>query len=155
MSSTTMVLFILCCEAVGILSGVLAGTSNSTWYRKLRKPKWNPPSLLFGPVWTLLYALMAIAAYIVWISPASLFRAVALALFALQLALNFLWTPLFFKLHWLRAASIEIIFLLVTIAASCRVFWAVNHAASILMMPYLLWVGFATALSSKIWRLNR
>ena len=83
---SSVVLFIVGCEAAGALSALLAGTANNSWYRKLKKPGWNPPSWLFGPVWVVLYALMGVAGYIVYAEPASASRSLALVLFALQLS---------------------------------------------------------------------
>lgn len=124
------------------------------WYAALAKPAWNPPSWIFGPVWTLLYVLMAVAAWLVWRAGAGPQRRRALALYGVQLALNAAWTPLFFGLHLLGAALAEILVLWVAIAATMVAFARVSRVAAWLLAPYLAWVGFAAVLTFTIWRLN-
>lgn len=137
--------------AAGI--GSLATTPNiPTWYAGLAKPTWNPPNWLFGPVWTFLYISMAVAAWLVW-RQGGLWQW-ALALFAVQLTLNAAWSWLFFGFHLPGAAFIEVVALLVAIAATTVAFWPKSMAAGILMLPYLAWVAFATVLNFTIWRLN-
>ena len=137
--------------AAGI--GSLATTPNiATWYAGLAKPSWNPPNWIFGPVWTILYISMAVAAWLVW-RQGGLWHW-ALALFAVQLALNAAWSWLFFGFHLPGAAFAEVVALLVAIAATTIAFWQHSLAAGILMLPYLGWVAFATVLNFTIWRLN-
>jgi tryptophan-rich sensory protein len=123
-----------------------------TWYAGLRKPPWNPPNWLFAPVWTVLYALMAVAAWLVW-------RRTGLSwecgLFVLQLALNAAWTWLFFGLKRPALALAEIAVLWLVILATLLAFWSVRPLAGWLLVPYLAWVTFATALTAALWRLNR
>lgn len=121
------------------------------WYAALNKPAWNPPAWLFGPVWTLLYTLMAVAAWLVW-------KRVGfggpLTLYFVQLVLNAAWTPIFFGAHALMPALIVIATLWVAILLTMLSFRRVNRAASELLVPYLAWVTFATYLNFTLWRLN-
>lgn len=125
------------------------------WYSGLDKPPWTPPSWLFGPVWTVLYLMMAVAAWLVWREGGWRKQARALGLFLLQWLLNALWTPLFFGMHRVGLACIEIILLWLVLAATMTSFWRVRKVAGILLVPYLAWVTLATALNFSIWRLNQ
>jgi tryptophan-rich sensory protein len=123
------------------------------WYRALDKPAWSPPPWLFAPVWTLLYATIGIAAWLVDRSrPMS---RVVLGLFALQLALNALWTPIFFGLRRPFAAFVEIVAMWAAILATVVAFARTRLAAGLLLLPYLVWVTFAALLNAAIWRRNR
>lgn len=124
------------------------------WYAALNKPSWNPPSWVFGPVWTSLYAMMAVAAWLVWRRGGFLMRRWALVLFLIQLALNAAWTPLFFGLHLPAVAFFEILLLWVAIAATLIAFFRSNRLAGWLLVPYLAWVSFAAMLNFALWRLN-
>lgn len=125
------------------------------WYRALEKPSFNPPDAIFGPVWTLLYILMVVAAYRVWSADASRARAVALRLWFAQLALNAAWSPLFFGARNPAIALVDIVLLLAAIVAFAVVSRRVDRVATWLMVPYLAWVSFATAINEEIVRLNR
>jgi tryptophan-rich sensory protein len=125
------------------------------WYAALAKPAWNPPNWIFGPVWTVLYVLMAVSAWLVW-RPAGFGGAgAALGLFVFQLALNGLWSYLFFGLHRLDLALFEVVALWATILATAILFWGVNRLAGALLVPYLAWVAFASFLNFTLWSLNR
>jgi benzodiazapine receptor len=124
------------------------------WYASLHKPAWNPPGWLFGPVWTVLYTMMALAAWLVWRRGGFAAHRRPLTLFLLQLALNAAWTPLFFGLHWTGVAFAEMIVLWLAIAATLVVFRSVNRVAAWLLAPYLAWVSFAAVLNFTLWRLN-
>ena len=128
--------------------------STDGWYAGLQKPSWNPPSWLFGPAWSLLYILMAVAAWLVWREGGWKAQGSALRLFLLQWFLNALWTPLFFGLHRPGLAFAEIILLWLAIAATLWSFWRVRKLAGLLLVPYLAWVTFASVLNFTIWRLN-
>jgi translocator protein len=117
------------------------------WYAGLVKPSWNPPSWVFGPAWTTLYTMMAVAAWMVWKKGGWRMQRGALSLFVAQLVLNALWTPLFFGLHWMGVAFVEIVLLWLAIAATLRAFLRVRRAAGLLLVPYLAWVTFAAALN--------
>jgi tryptophan-rich sensory protein len=147
--------------AVPILVGVAgslfttADTLNN-WYAKLNKPAFNPPDWVFGPVWTTLYILMGIAAFLVWQKGLDnkLVR-VALLCFVVQLALNALWTPLFFGLRSPLAGLIDIVLLLSAIDLTTILFLRISKPAAVLLAPYILWVLFATILNASIFLLNR
>lgn len=128
--------------------------STGGWYAELAKPIWNPPGWLFGPAWTVLYAMIAVAAWRVWLQGGWSRQKAALRLYILQWALNALWTPLFFGLHQPGWALAEILVLLTAILATIRVFWRVDRPAGLLLLPYAAWVAFATVLNRTIWRLN-
>lgn len=127
------------------------GSMPGTWYEDLHKPSWNPPAWLFGPAWTLLYTLMAVAAWLVW-KRVGFSR--PLVLYFVQLALNAAWTPIFFGAHQLGWALIEIVVMWVTILLTLLSFRRVNPTAGWLFVPYLVWVSFATCLNFTLWRLN-
>ena len=129
------------------------------WYAALNKPSFNPPNGIFAPVWTLLYALMAIAAWLVWKASAgsaerAALRTAALRIFWLQLFLNFAWSWIFFREHLLAGALLEIVVLWLAIVAATLLFMRVTRLAAWLMLPYVAWVAFATVLNFEIWRLN-
>ena len=124
------------------------------WYAALKKPAWNPPAWIFGPVWTALYATMAVAAWLVWKRGGVHAHRRPLALFLTQLVLNAAWTPLFFGLHWPGFAFAEMVALWLAIAATLAAFWPLSRAAAWLLAPYLAWVSFAAALNFALWRLN-
>ena len=125
------------------------------WYAGLHKPSWNPPSWLFGPVWTLLYVMMAVAAWLVWRRGGWKRRGAALTLFLAQWALNAVWTPLFFGMHRIGWAFAEIIVFWVVLLATVLAFWRVSRAAGGLLVPYLAWVTFAAVLNGTLWSMNR
>jgi tryptophan-rich sensory protein len=131
------------------------------WYRQLRKPAWSPPSWVFGPVWTLLYALMGVAAWLVAGGGGSSAgrgragRGPALAAFGVQLALNAAWTPIFFGLRRPGLALAEILATLGAVAVTVALFLRERTLAGLLLLPYLAWTSFATLLNAAIWRRNR
>lgn len=124
------------------------------WYAALKKPAWNPPGWVFGPVWTALYTMMAVAAWLVWRQGGFTRQHWPLGIFLAQLALNALWTPLFFGLHRPGVAFAEIMFLWLAIAWTIVAFWRENRISACMLMPYLAWVGFAAVLNCTLWRLN-
>ena len=124
------------------------------YYARLEKPSWGPPAWLFGPVWTVLYALMGVAAWLVAGKSGSQSRT-PLRLWTAQLALNAAWTPIFFGLRAPGLALVNIVLLWLTLVATVVAFWSSRKAAGILLIPYLGWVSFATALNFVIWRRNR
>jgi len=131
-----------------------AFVSTDGWYVELAKPAWNPPDWLFGPVWTVLYIMMAVAAWLVWQRGGWKVQRGPLTLYLVQLALNALWTPLFFGLQRPGLAFAEILVLLVAILATIAAFWRVRLIAALLLIPYALWASFATVLNFTLWRLN-
>jgi tryptophan-rich sensory protein len=132
--------------------GAVASVDAASFYAQLSKPSWAPPAWVFGPVWTVLYGLMGIAAWLVWRSPGP--KRAALTLFGAQLVANALWSWLFFAWHRGALAAVEILVLLALIVAMIVAFWRVSRVAALLMVPYLLWVGFASLLTWAVWRSN-
>jgi translocator protein len=124
------------------------------WYASLHKPSWNPPAWIFGPVWTVLYLMMGMAAWLVWREGGWNARQRPLGLFLGQLLLNAIWTPLFFGMHQIGLALIDISVLWLSIAATLIVFWQVRRPAGLLLVPYLAWVSFAAFLNFTLWRMN-
>ena len=125
------------------------------WYAQLRKPAWNPPNWIFGPVWTALYLMMAIAAWLVWKRGGFAAQRRALGLFLLQLFFNALWSPLFFGAHRPGLALVDIGLLWLALLATGLAFWRVRPLAGALLAPYLAWVTFAAALNLALLQLNR
>jgi benzodiazapine receptor len=145
--------FVVGCEAVG-LAGAAVTNPGSDWYRALAKPPFQPPAWVFGPAWTLLYALMGLAAWRVWRRrPAPGVRR-ALGLFAAQLALNAAWSPVFFGAHAIGVALAILVALTALVAWTIVAFRRVDRPAAALMLPYLAWLLFATTLNASILRLN-
>jgi len=124
------------------------------WYASLAKPSWNPPAAVFAPVWTVLYVLMGVAAWLTWRRAGFSGAGTALVLFLVQLGLNALWSYLFFGLHRPDLAFVDIVVLWVVILSVALLFWRQDWRAGALMMPYLGWVGFASFLNFVLWRLN-
>ena len=143
---------VLCFAASAI--GAIASFDAGPFYEQLDRPGWAPPSGAFGPVWTALYLLMAIAAWLVWREPASSGRARALVLFVAQLAVNALWSWLFFRWRTCALAFLDTVLLLLLLVATIAAFWRIRPLAGVLLLPYLGWVGFATALTWAVWRSN-
>lgn len=132
--------------------GAVASVDAASFYAQLSKPSWAPPAGVFGPVWSTLYALMGIAAWLVWRSPGA--RRVALALFGVQLAANALWSWLFFGWRQGGLAAVEVLVLLALIVATVATFWRHSRWAAVLLVPYLLWVSFAAVLTWAVWQTN-
>ncbi|MFO1121730.1 MAG: TspO/MBR family protein [Hyphomicrobiales bacterium] len=144
--------FIVLCLAVGMAAGFATQQSIDDWYVTLIKPSWNPPNWLFAPVWTVLYVMMAVAAWLVWKQPQD--TKGALILFFSQLALNFAWSFLFFGARSPWLGLIGVAFLLTAVAITTVVFWRITRPAGLLFVPYLAWTAFAAFLNLTIWRLN-
>ncbi len=134
--------------------GAIASSNAGGFYQQLVQPAWAPPASWFGPVWTVLYALMAVAAWLVWRQGGFRHAGGALLLFVVQLAVNALWTWLFFSWRLGMLAFVEIILLWLLIVMTMVAFRRVNQTASILLLPYLLWVSFAAALNYALWQAN-
>jgi benzodiazapine receptor len=123
-------------------------------YSQLAKPTWAPPPWLFGPVWTVLYALVAVAAWLVWRRARGATLVVALSLFGTQLIVNALWSWLFFRWRLGLASFLDIVLLWLLVAATGVAFWRVDRTAAGLLVPYLTWVAFAAVLNWTLWRGN-
>jgi translocator protein len=146
-----LVAFIVICFAAAAAGGTATYPRIESWYATLSKPSWTPPGWAFGPVWSLLYTCMAIAAWLVWRQTGA--RG-PLLLFAVQLGLNVAWSWLFFGLKSPVLGFADIILLCVAIAATLVAFWRRSTAAGLLFVPYLAWVTFAAVLNYSIWQLN-
>lgn len=147
-----MVLAVTLPVGLGAITGFATREGpQSSWYKSLRKPSWQPPAYLFGPVWSLLYVLMGIASWRVWKAGG---RGQPLVLYGVQLAMNVAWSFLFFNAKSLKWALVNIVALLGVLAATTASFYKVDPVAGYLMTPYLAWVAFATALTYTIYTSN-
>jgi benzodiazapine receptor len=149
-----LVVSLLIVFGVAFLGSLFTDLSVSTWYPTLIKPSWTPSGATIGMVWTILYTSMGIAAWIVWRRGLVWGRQLPLALHAIQLLLNAGWSALFFGLRSPGLALFEIGVLWIAVLATAAAFWKVSKPAGALMVPYLIWVGFAAVLNVMIWRLN-
>lgn len=143
--------FVTLTLGVGFTASAYTMPSIPTWYAGLDKPGWTPPNWLFGPVWTALYLLMAVAAWRVWMVGGG---GGALAVWAVQLALNFAWSLLFFHLRRVDLALADIFALWLAIVCTIVLFWRIDRPAAWMLVPYLVWVSYATALNASIWSRN-
>ncbi len=134
--------------------GAAASVQAATFYATLAQPSWAPPAAVFGPVWSVLYVLMGIAAWLVWRRGGWAAQRRALTVFVAQLALNALWSWLFFGWHLGAAAMLDIVVLWVLIVVTVAMFWRARPLAGLLLLPYLAWVSFASALNYAVWQLN-
>lgn len=148
-----LIISIIIPQAVGGLGALVTVSSVQSWYQTINKPSFTPPSWVFGPAWTTLYLLMGIALFLIWKSNHPM-KKTALWFFGIQLFLNGIWSPAFFGLESPILGLIVIVPLWIMIVVCIKVFFPINKAASYLMVPYLLWVSFATALNAAIWYLN-
>ena len=129
--------------------------SPAPWYQEIAKPSWTPPGWLFGPVWTALYLMMAIAAWLVWRARASRTMSGAIIIYLVQLALNGWWSYLFFGLRRFGLALADLVAMWILIAIAVVLFWRIRRLAGVLLVPYIAWVTFAGFLNHAIWALNR
>lgn len=143
--------WLLAAFAAGAI-GAVASVDAPSFYAQLNKPAWAPPAGVFGPVWSTLYALMGIAAWLVWRAPGE--KSLALGLFWAQLGANALWSWLFFYWRQGALAAVEVLILLALIAATMAAFWRASRLAALLLVPYFLWVSFASLLTWTVWRGN-
>jgi tryptophan-rich sensory protein len=154
---TKILTVVVTCLVVGYFSGMVTRSAIITWYPTLVKPSFNPPNWIFAPVWSTLYIMIGIAAGLVWdrIESNTALVKKALVIFAIQLALNALWSYLFFGLHNPMLAGIEIVLLWLMILETYTQFSKINKIAGYLFLPYLAWVSFAMVLNASIWWLNK
>jgi benzodiazapine receptor len=152
-----IVVVLMTCLVVGYLSGMVTRDSITTWYPKLVKPSFNPPNWIFAPVWTILYIMMGVAGGMVWNRMEQDAENVkkAFMFFIIQLALNAIWSLLFFYLHNPFLSLIEIVLLWLLIFETYTQFKKIDKVAGMLLVPYLAWVSFAMVLNGSIWWLNR
>jgi tryptophan-rich sensory protein len=149
-----LVAWIGLCLLVGWGGSVFTARSVGDWYAGLNKPSWTPPGAVFAPVWTALYVMMGVAAWLVWRRGGLTAVAVPLVLFGIQLALNVAWSAIFFGLRQPGWAFVEIVALWALILATVIAFRRISPTAGYLLLPYLAWVTFAAALNLAIWRAN-
>ncbi|TDQ06943.1 TspO/MBR family protein [Pedobacter metabolipauper] len=150
-----LIINLLITLSIGAGGAFLTAQSVKTWYPYINKPSFNPPNWVFGPMWTLLYILMAISAYLVWQKRKQIEHLPrTMAIYFIQLVLNLFWSFLFFYSHLLGAAFYEICALLIAIIVNARVFYKIDKTAGLLYIPYILWVSFATLLTYNIFKLN-
>jgi len=151
-----LVVSIVVCQLAGGIGAIFTTPAIPNWYASLNKPSFNPPNTVFFPVWTTLYTLMGIAAFLVWRKGLHERRVrVALGIFVIQLVLNTAWTIIFFGLYSLFGAVIAIVFLWIAILINIVTFWRISKVAGALLIPYILWVSFAGILNISVWMLNR
>lgn len=152
-----LIIAVFVSELAGVIGSVFTIPSISTWYATLVRPTLSPPAWVFGPVWTILFVLMGVSFFLIWkndYSAASKERRKGIILFFIQLGLNTLWSIIFFGLHNPGAAFIEIIFLWLAIFATIITFSKISKPAALLLVPYILWVSFASYLNYAVWMLN-
>ena len=151
----SLIFYIVVCFAVAAIGSLVTFPAVTDWYAGIKKPSWTPPGWLFGPVWTVLYLSMAVAAWLVWQRAGFSGAVLPLSIFAIQLVLNLAWSLIFFGKHNIGLAFVDIVLLWFAIVATIITFGRVNMLASWLLTPYLAWVSFASALNLTIWNLNR
>jgi len=150
-----LIVSILICQAAGLIGSFFTIPAIPTWYAMLKKPSFNPPNWVFGPVWTTLFVMMGVAVFLVWRKGLNTSQVkIALSIFGVQLILNTLWSLLFFGLRSPLAGLIEIWVLWIAITLTLVFFLKISLAAGLLLLPYLAWVSFAAILNLAIWRLN-
>lgn len=141
-----------------LLSAVIAWFGSQfaadNWYLELNKPGWTPPGWIFGPVWTILYILMAVAAWLIWRNDRKITGKLSLKIYLIKMVCNGLWSYLFFGLHQIGLAFLDIIVLLVLLIWVIILFYKEKKSAGIILIPYLIWVSFASVLNLSIWLLN-
>jgi tryptophan-rich sensory protein len=150
----SLVPFILVCFAAGAIGAGATRRSVRNWYPTLHRPVWTPPDWVFAPVWSTLYLMMALSAWLIWRDTPWTVARPALVLFVIQLALNSLWTVLFFGLRSPGIAFAEILLLFTMIVATATAFLTLSFLAAWLLIPYAIWVSFASYLNFRIWQLN-
>jgi len=150
-----LLLFTVLCFAAGAVGSIWTSSSVNTWYARLRKPSFNPPNWIFAPVWSTLYCLMALSAWLFWLAAGWSGARIGLTLFLLQLALNAAWSGVFFGLRRPGTALVEIVLLWIAAVATAFFFRPFSPIAYWFMVPYILWVAFATLINFEVWRLNR
>jgi benzodiazapine receptor len=151
-----IIALMVCFGASGLGALFMSNDAVGNWYEQLQKPSITPPDWVFGPAWTILYIMMSISVFLVWNKGLDHPKVkLAICIFLIQLALNAAWTPMFFGFHLILPALIDIVLLFIAIFITILAFKGISFWASMLLLPYLLWVGFATILNALIWNLNR
>mmetsp|Transcript_34925 Transcript_34925/g.110334 ORF Transcript_34925/g.110334 Transcript_34925/m.110334 type:complete len:164 (-) Transcript_34925:133-624(-) len=155
MSSLGPVPFIAVPLGVGMVQGFRSAKHVKNWYMKLKKPSWNPPNWIFGPMWTAIYSAMGVASWLVFKEGGLAAQSLPLGIYAVNLALNFAWTPLFFNQHKMGLAFADIMALNASTVGCIATFHSASPLASQLMVPYLMWTSFATLLNYNLWQNNK
>ena len=151
-----LVISIVVCQLAGVIGSLFTAPAIPTWYAALNKPPFTPPNWVFGPVWITLYFLMAIAAFLIWKQGLNVLGVkTALLLFVVQLALNGVWSPAFFGMRSPLTGVVVIILLWIVLMTTIMVFFNLSRVAAVLLIPYILWVSYATLLNMSIMILNR
>lgn len=146
--------FVVVCFTAAGIGSLVTNSSVKTWYSQLNRPAWTPPNWIFAPVWTTLYLMMAISAWLVWRGWNWSAARFALVLFGIQLALNILWSVVFFGWRKVGPAFAEILLLWMMIIATTVAFYPLSLLAAWLLLPYVVWVAFASYLNFRIWQMN-
>lgn len=149
-----LIISIIICQSAGIIGSFFTVSSLSSWYQTINKPAFNPPGYIFGPVWITLYLLMGISLYLIWIKKDTANIKFPVILFFVQLFFNTIWSIIFFGLQNPLVAFFDILLLLIFLILTVISFYKVSKPASLLLIPYLLWVSFATILNFSIVKLN-
>ena len=150
----SLIPFVVVCFLAAAIGALATNSSVKTWYPQLRRPEWTPPNWLFGPVWTTLYLMMALSAWLAWRGSNSGVPRFALILFGIQLVLNALWSVVFFGLRKIGPAFAEVLLLWMMLIATAVSFLPLSLLAAWLLIPYIAWVGFASYLNYRIWQMN-
>ena len=145
---------IIICEMAGVLGSIFTTSQIKGWYKTLEKPPFNPPNWIFAPVWTILFVLMGISLWLIWIEEIKISKKKAIIIFAGQLVLNILWSFMFFGLNSPVLGFLIIVPLWIAIFLTIKEFYKISKVASYLLVPYILWVSFASVLNASIWFLN-
>jgi tryptophan-rich sensory protein len=148
------VIWVAVCYSAGVVGSRFTGPAVAGWYGDVNKPSWTPPNSLFGPVWSALYLMMGLAAWLVWRKAGFSGAPGAMLLFGLQLIANAAWSGIFFGLRRFDLGFLEIVVLWALILVTVIAFWRHDARAAMLLLPYLAWVSYASALNFAIWRLN-
>lgn len=149
-----LIAFMVLCLIISAFGGAVTATSVNDWYAALNKPFFNPPDWLFAPVWTVIYFMIAFSGWRVWLKTGIANAKGPFGLYAAQLALNLAWSFMFFGAQSPILGLIDVVILLAVIIANMIAFWKIDRLAGILLVPYALWVAFATLLNAAIWHLN-
>jgi len=153
-----LIFFPVCVLIFGMVGGLITSKKIPTWYKYLVKPKYNPPNWIFAPVWTTLYLMIGFSGYFAYVQDDTGFsteKKEGWICYFIQLILNFLWTPLFFGLNWMFVAGIEIMIMDIFIILNIIFFSEISLLSGLLLVPYFMWVSFATYLNWALWHHNR
>lgn len=154
-SALRLVLCLVLCYGIAAVGAAATASSIASWYAGLVKPAWTPPNIAFPIVWNILYALMAISLWLLWDrSEASAQRTRAITLFLIQLGLNLIWSPVFFGARAIWAGLAILLLLIVFVGLTTKTAWPVNRTAAVLLLPYLLWISYASTLNAGIGIMN-